>query len=151
MSGRTDRPVGKKGNDMRHKILQRKFTCAGIASLFVGATLVAAGGPAHAAPVAGCGKDWQLVTIDETVQFIYDATESVQAQRDADPSWRTTTYRVFFEFDQARDGDGFLCVKSTGSTPGQDKQYCGRYGYVPCFNYNVTNINDNTAKGQLTA
>ena len=57
----------------------------------------------------------------------------------------------FFDFDQIKDGDGFLCVKSTGSTPGQDKQYCGRYGYDPCFSYNVTNINDNTAKGQLTA
>jgi hypothetical protein len=93
--------VGKKGNDMSHRILERRFRCAGIASLVVGATLVAAGGPAHAEPVAGCGKDWQLLTIDETVQFIYDATKSVQAQRDADPGWRTTTYGVFSEFDQA--------------------------------------------------
>jgi hypothetical protein len=110
-----------------------------------------AGGTAHAEPAAGCGNDWQLLTIDETVQFIYDATESVQAQRDADPDWRTTTYAVLFDYDQIKGGDGFLCVKSTGSTPGQDKQYCGRYGYDPCFSYNVTNINDNPAKGQLTA
>ena len=77
--------------------------------------------------------------------------ESVQAQRDADPDWRTTTYAALFDYDQIKGGDGFLCVKSTGSTPGQDKQYCGRYGYDPCFSYNVTNINDNPAKGQLSA
>ena len=136
---------------MSHQALQRRLTGAGITGLIAGAAVLIAGGTAHAAPAAGCGNDWQLLTIDETVQFIYDATESVQAQRDADPDWRTTAYRVFFAFDQIKDGDGFLCVKSTGSTPGQDKQYCGRYGYDPCFSYNVTNINDNTATGQLTA
>jgi hypothetical protein len=136
---------------MSHQALQRRLTGAGIAGLIAGAMLVTAGGTAEAAPAAGCGKDWQLLTIDQTVQFVYDATTSVQAQRDADPQWRTTAYRAFFDFDQIKDGDGFLCVKSTGSTPGQDKQYCGRYGYDPCFSYNVTNINDNTAKGQLTA
>jgi hypothetical protein len=136
---------------MSHENLQRRLTRAGITGLITGATLLTAGGTAHAEPAAGCGNDWQLLTIDETVQFIYDATESVQAQRDADPDWRTTTYTVLFDYDQIKDGDGFLCVKSTGSTPGQDKQYCGRYGYDPCFSYNVTNINDNPAKGQLTA
>jgi hypothetical protein len=135
---------------MSHKNLQRRLTRAGITGLITAATLLTASGTAHAEPAAGCGNDWQLLTIDETVQFIYDATESVQAQRDADPDWRTTTYAVLFDYDQIKDGDGFLCVKSTGSTPGQDKQYCGRYGYDPCFSYNVTNINDNPAKGQLT-
>jgi hypothetical protein len=133
---------------MSHKNLQRRLTRAGITGV-LGATLLTPIGTAHA-EATGCGNDWQLLTIDETVQFIYDATESVQAQRDADPEWRTTLYAALFDYDQIKDGDGLLCVKSTGSTPGQDKQYCGRLGYDPCFSYNVTNINDNTAKG-LTA
>ena len=136
---------------MNHKNLQRRLTRAGITALLTGATLLTASGTAHAEPAAGCGNDWQLLTIDETVQFIYDATESVQAQRDADPNWRKRTHDVLSDYDNIKDGDGLLCVKSTGSTPGQDKQYCSRYGYDPCFSYNVTNINDNPAKGQLTA
>ena len=103
---------------MSHKNLQRRLTRAGITGLLTGATLLTPIGTAHAEPATGCGNDWQLLTIDETVQFIYDATESVQAQRDADPDWRTTLYAALFDYDQIKDGDGFLCVKSTGSTPG---------------------------------
>jgi hypothetical protein len=106
-------------------------------------------GTAHAAdvPAAGCGKAWTLVTIDQAVQFVYDATASVQPYRDAE--WFSATSATFDAYDAANNDDGYLCAKTTGSTPGQDKQVCARLGYEVCRDYTVTNINDNSTVGQL--
>ena len=135
---------------MSSNILRRAARTAFVGGVVAGSALVGGTSAAHAAPLAGCGAGWQLKTIAGVVDYIYNASPSVQPYRDA--AWWTNTYNTFASFDaSAKDADGYLCVKSTGFSPGNDKQYCGRYGYPVCFDYNVTNINDNNSDGRLTA
>ena len=134
---------------MSQNVLRRRVRIAALGALVASGTLFAGGHAANADdPKAACGKDWRLLTIDETVQYVYDATTSVQPYRDA--AWFAATRQVFADFDQANNDDGYLCAKRTGATPGQDKQFCGRLGYPVCFDYNVTNVNDNNSVGRLT-
>ena len=141
-----DPVVERKEADMSQNT--RKYRAVVGAMCTIACTALFVGTPAaHAAgePVAGCGNGWTLVTIEEAVQFIYDATPSVQPYRDDE--WSATTLAALYDYDQSQNNDGYLCARSNGPTPGQDKQYCPSFG-PGCVDYSITNLNDNRAVGQ---
>ena len=103
--------------------------------LLVALAALASASPAWAAP--GCGADWQLLSIEATIdlvdQRIYDATEWAMIQ----------------DLVAAGDlnGDGLLCSKQFKPNQGQDKHWAGpEDGTVT--GYVVTGVGDNKAEGR---
>ena len=93
--------------------------------------------PASAAPVAGCGEGFELLSVDVTVNSvdyrIYDAAErqALEARiRSAD-----------------ENGDGFLCSKHYKPNQGQDKHWIGPED-VGVTNYIICLFMDNMARGR---
>jgi hypothetical protein len=84
----------------------------------------------------GCGGDWDLLTVDATLERvderIYDATEWAEIEA------------LIRSVDE--DGDGLLCSKQFKPNQGQDKHWIGpEDGDIS--DYVVTGIQDNHPKG----
>lgn len=99
--------------------------------------LVAALVPATAVSAAGCGADFDLKTIDATLndvdERIYNATEWLEI--------------VALVESVDANGDGLLCSKQFKPNQGQDKQWIGPED-VGVTDYVITLIGDNKAQGR---
>lgn len=103
--------------------------------MLVALLALATAGPAWAAD--GCGADFQLLSIEATIELIddriYDATEWVEIQA------------FVASFDA--NGDGLLCAKQFKPNQGQDKHWAGPEDGV-VTDYVITLFLDNHARGR---
>ena len=105
--------------------------------IFVAIAVLAALVPATPVMAAGCGADWDLLSIQATLdrvdERIYNATEWVEIEE------------LVTGVDA--NGDGLVCSKQFKPNQGQDKHWVGPED-VGVTDYVVTAILDNKAQGR---
>jgi hypothetical protein len=103
--------------------------------LLVALAALASAGPAWAAD--GCGADFQLLSVQATIELIddriYNATEWAEIQA--------------FVASLDANGEGLLCAKQFKPNQGQDKHWAGPEDGV-VTDYVITLFLDNTARGR---
>ena len=135
-------------NVISHRRHARSAAAAGVVAVSTGLLLAIGSAAAALKPSAGCGNGWELRTIDQAVEGIFEVSpDAVKPFRQPGSPWWEQTTALFVDFDAAGNGDGHLCTRTNGPNAGQDKFYCA--DYEGCSDYVITNVNENNAVGRL--